>query len=253
MGDHVIVEQREQVLEIRLNRPDKRNALTDAMYGSLIDAFQAAGSNPAIRAVVISGEGEGFTAGNDLNDFIAFAQSGGEPGAYRFLKALVRFEKPLIAAVRGAAVGIGTTLLLHCDLVVAARNSRFQLPFVNLGLVPEAGSSLLLPRLVGLQRASEMLLLGEAIDAETALQFGLVNRLVEDGLALETARGLASQIAAKPPGAIRETKRLVRLGSEAEERIDAEMLVFRERLASPELREAAMAFFEKRKPDFSKF
>jgi enoyl-CoA hydratase/carnithine racemase len=252
--DHVTWERRDRVLEVRLNRPDKRNALTDAMYRALLAAFDEAEADGAVRALLITGNGEAFTAGNDLNDFLAFAQRGAEPAAARFIRRLTRFAKPLLAAVHGAAVGIGTTLLLHCDLVVAAPSARLQLPFVNLGLVPEAASSLLLPRLVGLQRASEMLLLGEPIDAERALALGLVNRVVPEAELLPTARDLAAAIAARPPHAVRLTRALLRGDGEAlRQRIDEELVAFNDQLASPELREAATAFLEKRKPDFSRF
>ncbi len=252
MSDHVQIETRDRVLEVWLNRPEKRNALTSAMYERLIDAFDTAESDSRIRVLLIAGKGDGFSAGNDLNDFLSSA-SDGDPAAYRFIKRLAAFEKPLIAAVHGAAVGLGTTLLLHCDLVVAGASTRLQLPFVNLGLVPEAGSTLLLPRLIGLARASELLLLGLPIDAARALELGLVNRVVPDADLIETARGLAAEIAARPPGAIRLTKRLLRLESGVAERIEVEMADFRRQLASPELREAATAFLEKRKPDFSCF
>ena len=252
MSELVLTERRGFVLEIRLNRPEKRNALTTAMYEALIAAFEAAARDPAIRVLLIVGNGEGFTAGNDLKEFLALA-GGGEPAAYRFIRLLARNEKPLVAAVQGAAVGLGTTLLLHCDLVVAARNARFQLPFVDLGLVPEAAATLLLPRLVGPARAAELLLLGEAFDADQALEFGLVNRVVEDGAELEAAQDLAQRLAGRPPEAVRQTRALLRRDAgQIEQRMAEEKQEFIRRLASPELREAATAFLEKRKPDWSK-
>ncbi|HLY58090.1 MAG TPA: enoyl-CoA hydratase [Stellaceae bacterium] len=251
MDQHVISERRGHVLEIRLDRPEKKNAITNAMYGALTAAFEAAEQDPEVRVLLLSGAGDAFTAGNDLGDFLAFAGAGGEPGGVPFIRRLARFAKPIVAAVHGAAVGIGTTLLLHCDIVVAARSTRLQLPFVSLGLVPEAASSLLLPRLAGQQRASELLLLGEPFDAEQALQLGLVNRVVGDDALMETGRALADRLAALPPEAVRETRALLRNDAVGvPERIEAELTVFSRRLASPEFREAATAFFEKRTPRF---
>jgi enoyl-CoA hydratase/carnithine racemase len=202
---------------------------------------------------LITGSGGAFTAGNDLNDFLnspdaSIAPDNMDRPVLRFLRAIATAAKPVVAAVHGAAVGVGTTMLLHCDLVVAGRGARFQLPFTNLALVPEAASSLLLPRLLGMQRASEMLLLGEPIDAATAHQWGLVNRLVD------TARALARKLAAKAPEALRLTKALMRGHSSAgiAARMAEEGAAFASQLKSAELKEAVAAFFEKRAPDFHK-
>jgi enoyl-CoA hydratase/carnithine racemase len=254
MTDKVIVELRERVLEVRLNRPEKRNALTIEMYEALIGAFERAERDPEVRVLLLSGAGEGFTAGNDLNDFLRATQMEGPPAGFRFIKMLGSFSKPLIAAVHGATIGLGTTLLLHCDFVVAARNTRLQFPFVNLGLVPEAASTLLLPRLAGLQIASELLLLGEAFDAERGHAIGIVNRVVEEADLIATARDIAAKIVARPPNAIRLTKRLLRRETDdVTTRMDVEMADFHAQLTTPELQEAATAFLRKRAPDFSKF
>jgi enoyl-CoA hydratase/carnithine racemase len=245
----VLVSRRGHVCEVRLNRPDKRNALTSNMYATLVDAFTEADSDDDIRVLLLSGEGASFTGGNDLKDFLA-APEVIEPDHIiaRFLRALSGFSKPLIAAVHGPTVGIGVTLLLHCDLVVAAaRSTRLITPFVQLGLVPEAASTLLLPRLLGPRRAAQMLYLGEPVDAATAKDWGLVNRVVDDEALLEEARSLAEAVARQPPGAVRATKRLLRGGDSAEVsvRIDEELQVFTERLHSPEFAAAVQAFFGK--------
>src|SRR5262249_20959507 len=182
------------------------------------------------------------------------AASDGEASSSRFLPALTSMRKPLIAAVNGAAIGAGTTILMHCDMIVAARSARFVMPFTSLGLVPEAASSLLFPRLLGTQRASALLLLGEPLDAETAFQWGLVNRVVDNAMLMETTRQMAHRLAAMPPEAVRLTKRLIRHGaSDMAGRMDEELALFRERLGSPEAKEAFAAFMAKRKPDFSRF
>lgn len=245
----VLVSRRGHVCEVRLNRPDKRNALTSNMYEALVDAFAQAEADDDIRVLLLSGEGACFTGGNDLKDFLS-APAVIEPDHVisRFLRALSEFGKPLIAAVHGPTVGIGVTLLLHCDLVVAAaRSTRLITPFVQLGLVPEAASTLLLPRLLGHPRAAQMLLLGEPLAAATAMEWGLVNRVVADESLLEEARVLADTAARQPPGAVRATKRLLRGGESAEvsARMREELRVFTERLRSPEFAAAAQAFFGK--------
>jgi len=241
------------ILEIRLNRPDKKNALTVAMYAAMADALVAAEPDPAIRVVLFTAVGDAYCAGNDLNDFIAKPPSGADSPVFRFLRALSEATKVVVAAVQGPAVGIGTTMLLHCDLVVAGKSAKLSVPFVNLGLVPEAASSLLLPRLIGHQRAAELFLLGESFDATTAHSYGLVNRVVEDADIQETARGLARQVAAKAPGAVRLIKKLMKgKSATVPERMVEEAHDFGAQLASAELREAVAAFFQKRPPDFSK-
>ena len=242
MSAQVIVTAAAGVTEVRLNRPEKRNALTAAMYQALAGALQAAQADPGSRAVLLVGEGAGFCAGNDLNDFLAAGQLTPEHPVLVFLRALASFDKPLIAAVHGQAVGIGVTMLLHCDLIVAARGAQFSLPFVQLGLVPEAGSSLLLPRLVGQQRAAELLFLGKPFDAETALRLGLINRVVGEAELAGEARALAAAVAAQPAGSLRATRRLLR-GDPAEilARIDAEARIFGAQLQSEEFRAAVRA------------
>src|SRR5882724_11990655 len=210
MSDHILVSRADGVCELRLNRPDKRNAITFAMYDALWEAMVRAEADDSVRAILLSGAGASFTAGNDLKDFVSHPPSGGEHGPVRFIRLLPKIRKILVAAVHGSTVGIGVTMLLHCDLVLAARSARLSMPFVKLGLVPEAASSLLLPRLIGHQRAAELLLLGTPIDSAAALNFGLVNRVVEDDMLLEEARTLARTVAEQPAGALRATKQLLR-------------------------------------------
>lgn len=255
MSDHVHSAVRDRGLLIQMNRPSKKNALTLSMYLAMVDAIKRAEEDPAIRAILIAGTDDCFTAGNDLVDFMQQPPTGADSPVFQFLRALVSARKPVVAAVSGVAVGIGTTMLLHCDLVYASPNARFQLPFVDLGLVPEAGSSLILPRLKGHRRAAELLLLGETIDATTAHEWGIVNAVVPAGDLMDTAWGAVRSLAAKPPEAVRLSKSLMRRGdAEAvEEAIRAESGLFIERLRSPEAREAIAAFLERRPADFSRF
>jgi enoyl-CoA hydratase/carnithine racemase len=246
MSAQVLVSSADGVCEIRLNRPEKRNAITLAMYEALCAALAQAQADTTVRAVLVSGEGAGFTAGNDLNDFLSGLKFDGDNPIVKLLRALATFGKPLLAAVHGQTVGIGTTLLLHCDLVVAARTTMFSMPFVSLGLVPEAASSLLLPRLVGQQRAAEMLLLGKPFDAATAHTLGLVNRVVEEADLLGEARALAQGVAAQPVEALLASRRLLR-GDPAQvlARIDEEAKIFGARLQSDEFRAAVRAVMSK--------
>ena len=241
-------ERRGAVQVLRIWRPEKRNALTGEMYTLLTAGLRAAAADDSVRAVLLTGAPGVFTAGNDLGDFLQTPPAGAESPVFLFLQELVSFAKPLVAAVDGPAVGIGTTLLLHCDLVVAATTARFQLPFVKLGVVPEAGSSLLLPLLVGLQRASEWLLLGEPFGAEEARSAGLCNRVVPAAELEPIAQALAEALAARPPEAVRLTKELLRRPQR--EGIAAAMArentLFAERLASDEARETMLAFMSKR-------
>src|ERR1700693_3309512 len=208
----VLVTQAGPVLEVLFNRPEKKNALTGAMYAAVVDAFHRADADPAIRVVLLSGVGDSFTSGNDIKDFQSRAAMNEGSPASAFLDALSSLATPLVAAVNGAAVGVGTTMLAHADLVIAARSARFVMPFTSLGLVPEAASSLLFPRLVGHQRASALLLLGEPLDADTACDWGLVNQVVADDALMPTARGVAARLAALPPEAVRLTKDLIKNG-----------------------------------------
>jgi enoyl-CoA hydratase/carnithine racemase len=246
MSAEILVSSSDGVSEIRFNRPAKRNAITFAMYQALSAALSQAQTDTAVRAVLLSGEGAGFCAGNDLNDFLSGPKFSAEHPVITLLHALASFGKPLLAAVHGQTVGIGVTLLLHCDLVVAADTTVFSLPFVPLGLVPEAASSLLLPRLVGQQRAAEMLLLGKPFDAATAHTLGLVNRVVEEAELLGQARALARSVAAQPVEALLATRRLLR-GDPAQvlARIDAEAQIFAARLESEEFRAAVRAALAK--------
>lgn len=243
----------DRVLHLTLDRPEKKNALTRAMYARLAEALDEAADDPQVRAVVISGADGSFTAGNDLFDFMTDPPRDESSPVFQFLHAVVRFPKPLIAAVEGVAIGIGTTLLLHCDLAFAAPDARFKMPFTDLGLVPEAGSSLLLPRLAGNARAAELLLLGETFGSETAREIGLVNAVAADPLAAAMER--AEALAQKPPAAVRQAKALLRapLRERVMETIREEASLFIQRLQSEEAQEAFTAFMEKRAPDFSRF
>jgi enoyl-CoA hydratase/carnithine racemase len=255
MSVHVLTETRERVVRIELKRPDKKNALTADMYQAMADALRAAEADAQVRVVLIHGQPDCFSAGNDLKDFLERPPHGEHSPVFQFLAAISTAAKPLIAAVGGPAVGIGTTMLLHCDLVYAAPQTRFQLPFVPLGLLPEAGSSLLLPQLAGYQRAAELLLLGQPFSAEKALAVGIVTDVVPAEELLEYAQDAAAAVAALPPESVRLTKALMkkRDAVDVSARIAEEGRLFRERLGSPEAKEAMAAFFEKRKPDFSRF
>ena len=253
--NNIVTETRDRVMRIEIARPEKKNALTQEMYKAMADALAAADGDAAVRVVLIHGARDCFTAGNDLKDFLDQPPHTETSPTFRFLRGLARFGKPLLAAVNGAAVGIGTTMLLHCDLVYAAPGARFQLPFVPLGLVPEAGSSFLLPYIAGYQRAAELLLLGQPFGADKAFAAGFVTAIVAESELFERARAAALAIAALPPAAVRATKALMRgrFVKRVSEAMDEEGKVFSERLTSPEAREAMTAFFEKRKPDFSRF
>jgi enoyl-CoA hydratase/carnithine racemase len=251
---NVSVSRTDGVLEIRLNRPEKKNALTRATYDAMADAFEQVDNDPSLRVALLTGTGDSFTSGNDITDFQSRGASGRRSSASRFLPTISSMRKPLIAAVNGAAIGVGTTMLMHCDLIVAARSARFIMPFTSLGLVPEAASSLLFPRLLGHQRASALLLLGEPLDATTAHEWGFVNCVVDDASLMGTARTMAQRLAALPPEAVRLTKRLIRHGApDVAARMEEELAIFSERLGSPEAKEAFAAFMEKRKADFSRF
>lgn len=239
------------IAQIRIDRPAKKNALTAAMYGALTESIIRADGDDSVRVIVIRGSESAFSAGNDLTEFMRDAPAQTERPESGFMRALVQAEKVTIAAVSGLAVGIGTTLLLHCDLVIAGRASQFSLPFVRLGLVPEFASSLLLPRLIGRARAGKHLLLGDPFDAATALDYGLVSEVVEDAHVVRAALEWATRLVGLAPSAVRETKRLLRSDSQhVSDQISRETAVFSAQLRSPETREALSAFVEKRAPRF---
>lgn len=253
MSEHVLIERSGGVLTLSMNRPDKKNALTQKMYGAMADAIVAAQQDTQIRAVVIQGSDSCFTSGNDVGDFVNSPRSDTKSPVYHFLRAICNAEKPLIAAVNGPAVGVGVTMLLHCDLVYVAENARLKMPFVNLGLCPEAGSSFLLPRLLGHLRAAELLLLGEEVSGQRASEIGLANRALPAGAAvLQAAHQAAERITEQPPGSVKLTKQLIKQGVAqiAEQTMDTEGAHFTELLASDDAREALTAFIEKRKPVF---
>ncbi len=244
------------VLQIAINRPEKKNALTADMYNALSDAVEEAEADPAIRVLLLCGRGDAFTAGNDLEDFMQRPWKGqAVPPAVHFIRAVAGAKKPIVAAVHGLAVGVGTTILLHCDLVYAAEDARFMMPFINLGIVPEAASTVLLPLLIGPQRAAELFLLGAPLTAQRAYEMGLVNAVLARDALLPTAGAVAQQLAEKPRGALLACKDLMKRAyrAEVERALSEEVSVIAERLDSPETREALSAFLEKRQPDFSRF
>jgi enoyl-CoA hydratase/carnithine racemase len=235
MGEEILRSCAGGVCELRFDRPEKRNAITRRMYAALAAHLHAALADEAVRVVLLSGAGASFCAGNDLNDFVSGPDFSSAHPVMDVLRTLATFEKPLVAAVHGPVVGIGVTMLLHCDLVVAAHGTQLMMPFVALGLVPEAGSSLLLPRLVGRQRAAELLLLGEPLDAAGAERVGLVNRVVDADKLLDEARALAQRLVRQPVEALRATRRLLQGdATELLARIEAEAQVFGARLKSAE-------------------
>ena len=250
------------VATIEIARPEKKNALTVDMYGAMVDALRAAREDAAVRAVLITGQPGIFTSGNDLEDFMrrgmAEGAATGDPmqnPPNRFMSALLDCDKPVIAAVTGAAIGIGTTMLLHCDFVYVSDEARLAMPFVSLGLVPEFASSLLVPQLMGYRRAAEKLLLGDPFTPEQAVECGIANAVLPAAEVVNHARRIAERFNQLPPGAVREAKRLMRSPQQAQllDTIRTEVGIFASRLRSPEAMEAFQAFFQKRRPDFSKF
>ena len=241
------------VMTLTFNRVGKKNSLTAEMYSTLAQALIQAQSDPAVRVLVFQGHETVFSAGNDIADFLNHPPETADAPVFQFLRAVADFSKPMIAAVSGPAVGIGTTLLFHCDLVYAGDNAAFAMPFVNLGLCPEAASSLLAPQMFGYHRAAEALLLGEPFYAEAALEVGLVNRVVPPTEVNNVAQTTARKLAAKPLSALIETKRLMKLGMTARisAQMDAEAASFGRMLREPAAKEAFSAFLDKRKPDFS--
>jgi enoyl-CoA hydratase/carnithine racemase len=253
MTEHVKSETSGGVLTLTLARPEKKNALTSAMYSALGRALDGAADDPEVRCVLLQGDGDIFTAGNDLADFAAVNQGGGDAlGAKPLLDALARAKTPLVAAVHGKAVGVGVTLLLHCDLVFLADDAQLSTPFVNLALVPEAASSLLLPARIGHARAFAMFVLGEVVDAQKALAWGIANAVVPRAELRAKARAAAEAVAQRPPAAVAITKALMRDPAALQARMELETAHFLDQLRSPEAREAFAAFGEKRAPDFAK-
>jgi enoyl-CoA hydratase/carnithine racemase len=247
------------VAVIEIARPEKKNALTQAMYSAMAEALVAAHADAAVRSVLIVGQPGVFTSGNDLEDFMqrphGVTSSGADSPVFHFMQALLDCDKPVIAAVTGAAVGIGTTLLLHCDLVYVSDEARLAMPFVSLGLVPEYASSLIVPALMGHVKAAEKLMLGEPFTGSDAVDCGIANAVLPAAEVVNHARRMAERFNALPPAAVRETKRLMRapLREQVRAVMATEGALFSQRLRSPEAMEAFQAFFQKRKPDFSKF
>lgn len=243
------------ILTITFNRPEKKNAITAAMYQIIADALKGAETDAEISAILITGKQGIFTAGNDLDDFLQNPPQSVDSPVYQFIQSLIHATKPVIAAVTGPAVGIGTTLLLHCDFVYAADNAKFSMPFAKLGLCPEFASSLLLPQIAGYQRAAEKLMLGEAFSAEEAYTMGFVNKILPPDEVLTYAKAQAAKLVQLPISSLRATKRLMKskLTAAIENQIVEESILFGEMLVSKEAKEAFIAFFEKRKPDFTKF
>lgn len=254
MTNQVLTEVDSGVLIVRLNRAEKKNALTSEMYTAMADSIDHAEGDRAIKVVLLTGSDGIYTAGNDLGDFLSNPSGDADRPVNRFIAKIVTTDIPLMAAVDGPAVGIGTTMLLHFDQVFATENARFSMPFINLALVPEAGSSLQLVEACGYKKAAELLLLGEPFGAGEALDYGIISRICPADELMEQALGMARKLASKPRDALLATKRLMRRPKEPIlQRIQAESDLFFERLTSPAAVEAISAFMEKRSPDFSKF
>ena len=253
-GNDILIHAESGIMTITLNRVDKKNSITTAMYATMADALTQAETSNAVRVVVFQGHETVFSAGNDIGDFLNGPPATEASPVYRFLHTISAFSKPVLAAVCGPAVGIGTTMLFHCDLVYAGDNAAFSMPFVNLGLCPEAASSLLAPQMMGYHRAAEALLLGEPFMAEAALEVGLVNRILPPLEANNYAQAVAKKLATKPTSSLVETKRLMKKGLAAfvKEQMSDEGVSFARMLLEPAAKEAFGAFLEKRKPDFTK-
>jgi enoyl-CoA hydratase/carnithine racemase len=251
---HILTETADGVCTITFNRPEKKNAFTVKMYEDLVAAMKKAADDNSVRVLLFTGAGNAFTSGNDVLDFVNTPPTGEDSPVFQFLLNVVDYEKPIVCAVNGVAVGIGTTMLMHCDLVYAADTAKFTTPFVPLGLVPEGASSYLLPRFAGQAKTNEMLLLGEPVDANFAQDIGLVARVVPAAELMTLAKNKARRLAELPPGAIRDAKKLIRSHSKeaVKKALYDEAVVFATRLGSAEAMEALTAFVEKRKPDFSK-
>jgi enoyl-CoA hydratase/carnithine racemase len=254
MTEHVTSELDQGVLRLTFDRPDKKNALSQSMYGALADGIIRVESEPDARVLHLTGNGDMFTAGNDIADFQVGATTGVETEVMRFLRKLIATDVPIVAAVNGPAIGVGVTMLLHMDFVFAASEATFRAPFIDLGLVPEAASSMLMPLQMGYRSAAAMLMMGEKFSAEQALQAGIVGEIVSQATLLERSHAAALRLARKPRQALRSTKQLMRMEpSPIAARLEVEMREFSLALKSPEAREAMSAFMEKRAPDFTKF
>jgi enoyl-CoA hydratase/carnithine racemase len=252
MSEHIKTATQDGVLEITFARPDKKNALSNAMYRAAADALEGAQTDPVVRVVLFTSEGDAFTAGNDLADFAGAATGGREElQAGRFIRVLAQVKKPLIAAVPGLAVGVGTTMLLHCDLVFVADTARLSTPFVNLALVPEAASTLLLTARIGHARAFAMFAMAEPLTGSEAFTLGLANKVLPKDEVIPAARAAARALAEKPPGSVMATKQLMRESEAILARMARESQVFGERLKTAEAQEVFRAFAEKRPPNFT--
>jgi|SRR6266404_1646305 len=253
MMSDIITERAGNILSVQLNRPAKKNAMTSDMYVTLADLFNDAARDASIRAVLWHGAGDSFCAGNDLEDFLKNPPGPGESPQARLMNAFINFDKPLVAAVHGAAIGGGTTMLTHCDFVYAGESAKFQLPFINLGLVPEFGSTCSIPALIGHVRAAELIFLGVPFDAQRAAELGLVTRVVPDKELLATATETAQKLAAKPAEALQTSKRLMKRSSreQLEQAMKVENEEFATLLRSADAKEAFTAFLEKRPPNFT--
>jgi enoyl-CoA hydratase/carnithine racemase len=248
----ILTERSGNILRIQLNRPSRKNAMTVAMYNTMADLLNDAAKDDQIRVVLWHGAGDSFSAGNDIQDFLKNPPGAGESPQARLIKALINFDKPIVVAVQGAAIGGGTTMLTHCDFVFAGESAKFQMPFVNLALVPESGSSYSAPARFGYLRAAELILLGLPFDAHRAAELGLATRVIADQELLATATKTASELAGKPPGALQACKRLMRSSTRdrLELAVKLENEAFSVCVSSAEAKEAFTAFIEKRKPNF---
>jgi enoyl-CoA hydratase/carnithine racemase len=250
----IVTERSNGILGVQFNRPEKKNAMTGGMYTRLADIFNEANEDEETLVALWHSAGDAFSAGNDVGDFLKNPPGPGESPQARLMDAFVRFEKPIVVAVQGAAIGGGTTMLTHCDFVYAGESAKFQLPFINLALVPEFGSSYSLPARIGYLRAADLFLLGEPFTAARAAELGLVTRVVPDRDLLATATATAQKLAGKPGGALRASKRLIKQGfvDQVKAAIRVENQAFSERVRSAEAKEALAAFLEKRPPNFNK-
>jgi enoyl-CoA hydratase/carnithine racemase len=250
----IATERSGRILRIELNRPDRKNAMTSAMYIGMADLLNDAAKDDHVGVVLWHGAGDSFSAGNDLGDFMKNPFGSGDSPQFRLMTAFLNFDKPIVAAVHGVAIGGGTTMLMHCDIVYAGESAKFQMPFINLGLVPEFGTSYSMPARIGYLRAAELILLGERFDAPRAAELGIVTRVVPDQKLLAMATETAEKLAQKPAGALQACKRLMRQASRAqiEQAIKVELGEYASRLHSEDAKEAFTAFFEKRAPDFTR-